>query len=212
MKKYIITSLIFLSFNLSFTQEIKYKLIVPELEVPWSFTFLPDDSILITERKGELIHFKNGKKIKILNLPEIISKNQGGLLDIELHPDYKKNNGQRRSVVTQSIDLMPTFLDNHKIKWTMASIFEPIMFDNKEFNELEYYKYFVEHPLYDYIDDNRFWGWPIGKHMGGNNIKSYLKDKMGDGYRRSKDDTHPNQKAHELIARLLDDYNMLQTG
>ena len=91
MKKYIITSLIFLSFNLSFTQEIKYKLIVPELEVPWSFTFLPDDSILITERKGELIHFKNGKKIKILNLPEIISKNQGGLLDIELHPDYKKN-------------------------------------------------------------------------------------------------------------------------
>ena len=64
---------------------------MPELEVPWSFTFLPDDSILITERKGELIHFKNGKKIKILNLPEIISKNQGGLLDIELHPDYKKN-------------------------------------------------------------------------------------------------------------------------
>ena len=35
---------------------------MPELEVPWSFTFLPDDSILITERKGELIHFKNGKK------------------------------------------------------------------------------------------------------------------------------------------------------
>jgi len=32
------------------------------------------------------------------------------------HPDYKKNIGQRRSVVTQNIDLMPTFLENHKIK------------------------------------------------------------------------------------------------
>ena len=31
------------------------------------------------------------------------------------HPDYKHNNGQRRSVVTQNIDLMPTFLENHNI-------------------------------------------------------------------------------------------------
>ena len=31
------------------------------------------------------------------------------------HPDYKNNNGQRRSVVTQNIDLMPTFLENHNI-------------------------------------------------------------------------------------------------
>jgi glucose/arabinose dehydrogenase len=59
--------------------------------VPWSFVFLPDDSILILERKGELIHFKNGKKLKIKNLPKIISKNQGGLLDIELHPDFHEN-------------------------------------------------------------------------------------------------------------------------
>ena len=135
--------------------------------------------------------------------------------------DYIVNNTWQNTTTKQNdiIDLnMNTiyttqlFLDKHKIKWTMASIFEPIMFDNKEFNELEYYKYFVEHPLYDYIDDNRFWGWPIGKHMGGNNIKSFLKDKMGDSYRRSKDDTHPNQKAHELIATVLNDYNMLQTG
>ncbi len=28
-------------------------------------------------------------KNKLKGLPEIIDKNQGGLLDIELHPDYK---------------------------------------------------------------------------------------------------------------------------
>ena len=52
---------------------------------------MPDDSILITERRGELIHYKNGIKTVIKNLPEIISKNQGGLLDIELHPNYSEN-------------------------------------------------------------------------------------------------------------------------
>ena len=75
----------------SFTTEIKYEIVVSDLEVPWAFVFLPDNSILITERKGELIHFKNGEKNIIKNLPEIISKNQGGLLDIELHPNFKKN-------------------------------------------------------------------------------------------------------------------------
>ena len=52
--------------------ELKYELIVDNLEVPWAFVFLPDNSILITERKGELIHFKDGNKTTVKNLPEII--------------------------------------------------------------------------------------------------------------------------------------------
>ena len=91
MKRFVQLFIIFCFLNSLYSNELKYELVVDKLEVPWAFVFLPDNSILITERKGELIHFKNGKKIKILNLPEIISKNQGGLLDIELHPDYKKN-------------------------------------------------------------------------------------------------------------------------
>ena len=75
----------------SFASDLKYEVIVSDIEVPWSFTFLPDNSILITERKGQLIHYKNGEKLLIKNLPKIIAKNQGGLLDIELHPNYKSN-------------------------------------------------------------------------------------------------------------------------
>ncbi len=52
---------LFISFSLN-AQNFKYKLIVKDLINPWGFTFLPDNSILITEKKGELIHFKNGKK------------------------------------------------------------------------------------------------------------------------------------------------------
>ena len=91
MKKLVLIFVVLFSLNKAYSFELKYELIVDNLEVPWSFVFLPDDSILILERKGELIHFKNGKKLKIKNLPKIISKNQGGLLDIELHPDFHEN-------------------------------------------------------------------------------------------------------------------------
>jgi len=91
MKKFILFFTVFCFFNNSFPNELKYELIVDNLDVPWAFVFLPDDSILITERRGELIHYKKGIKTIIKNLPEIISKNQGGLLDIELHPNYSEN-------------------------------------------------------------------------------------------------------------------------
>ena len=74
-----------------FSNEFSYEIIVSDIDVPWGFVFLEDNSLLITDRKGQLIHFKNGKKIKVKGLPEIIAKNQGGLLDIELHPNYNKN-------------------------------------------------------------------------------------------------------------------------
>ena len=69
----------------------EYELVVPDLSIPWGFTFLPDNSMLITEKEGKLIHFKNGKKQDISGLPKVKVQGQGGLLDVELHPDYNKN-------------------------------------------------------------------------------------------------------------------------
>ena len=67
------------------------KVIVPDLNIPWGMAFLPDGSMLITEKTGELIHFKNGVKTNIDGLPEIYVRGQGGLMDIKLHPNYKNN-------------------------------------------------------------------------------------------------------------------------
>ncbi len=67
------------------------ELVVPELQIPWGMLWLPDGSMLITEKSGELIHFKEGKKTSIGNVPEVYNRNQGGLLDIELHPNYQEN-------------------------------------------------------------------------------------------------------------------------
>jgi glucose/arabinose dehydrogenase len=75
----------------SIITNVDYEIVVPNLNIPWGFTFLPDNSLLITEKEGKLIHFKNGQKNNIEGLPKIYVRGQGGLLDIKLHPDYKNN-------------------------------------------------------------------------------------------------------------------------
>lgn len=72
-------------------QNNEYELVVPELRIPWGFTFLPDNSMLITEKSGILIHAKNGRKKEISGLPKVEEYGQGGLMDIALHPDFEKN-------------------------------------------------------------------------------------------------------------------------
>ncbi len=69
----------------------KIETVVDGLEVAWGMAFLPDGSMLITEQEGDLIHFKDGNKTLVQGVPEVYYENQGGLLDIELHPNYKEN-------------------------------------------------------------------------------------------------------------------------
>jgi glucose/arabinose dehydrogenase len=69
----------------------KTEVVVPDLNIPWGFVFLPDGTLLVTEKSGELLHFKEGAKTIIEGLPEVYLRGQGGLLDIELHPDYNQN-------------------------------------------------------------------------------------------------------------------------
>lgn len=73
--------------NVDYTTET----VVPDLSIPWGFVFLPDGAILVTEKTGELIHYKDGKKTQIEGVPEVYVRGQGGLLDIELHPKYAEN-------------------------------------------------------------------------------------------------------------------------
>lgn len=79
--------------NIQTPETINYttELVVPELDIPWGMTFLPDGSILVTEIKGQLIHFKDGKKTVISNSPDVYARGQGGFLDVALHPRYKDN-------------------------------------------------------------------------------------------------------------------------
>ncbi|OAB81464.1 PQQ-dependent sugar dehydrogenase [Cochleicola gelatinilyticus] len=65
--------------------------VVNNISNPWGMVWLPDNSMLITEKSGTIIHFKDGIKTNITNVPEVYNRGQGGLLDIEIHPNYSKN-------------------------------------------------------------------------------------------------------------------------
>lgn len=73
--------------NLNYTTEMY----VADLDIPWGMVLLPDNSMLITEKSGQLIHFKGGKKTNIAGLPDIYVRGQGGFMDVELHPNYSEN-------------------------------------------------------------------------------------------------------------------------
>jgi glucose/arabinose dehydrogenase len=74
-------------------QKFSIDTIATGLTNPWGIAFLPDGRILITELSGEIRIIKDGKLLdeKISNVPAVVAKGQGGLLDIKLHPDYASN-------------------------------------------------------------------------------------------------------------------------
>lgn len=76
---------------LSSNTDYTYEVVVPELTNPWGLAILPDHTMLITEKSGQLIHYKDGQKTEISGVPEVVTRNQGGLLDIGIHPNYSKN-------------------------------------------------------------------------------------------------------------------------
>lgn len=67
------------------------EVVVDGVDIPWGMTWLPDGSMLVTDRSGTLYHAKNGQKTAIKNVPEVFAKNQGGLLDVMIHPKYTEN-------------------------------------------------------------------------------------------------------------------------
>ncbi|WP_255853363.1 PQQ-dependent sugar dehydrogenase [Marinobacterium rhizophilum] len=63
------------------------------LEHPWGMAFLPDGSILVSERPGRLrLVTPDGTLSPALDgLPDIVATGQGGLFDVALHPQFAQN-------------------------------------------------------------------------------------------------------------------------
>lgn len=73
------------------TVTIDHEVVVDGLDIAWGMTFLPDGSMLITQKSGEIFRFKDGEKQLLSGGPEVYNRGQGGLLDIILHPNYEEN-------------------------------------------------------------------------------------------------------------------------
>lgn len=72
-------------------QDFIVDTVVSGLEVPWGLEFLPNGDLLIAERSAKLYRYTNYELQEISGLPPIMVKGQGGLMDLELHPDYENN-------------------------------------------------------------------------------------------------------------------------
>jgi len=72
---------------------IKVDTLYNEFENPWGMTWLSDGRMLVTERKGEILIFKDDKFTgeKVQGLPLVHNVNQAGLLDVAAHPKHAEN-------------------------------------------------------------------------------------------------------------------------
>jgi glucose/arabinose dehydrogenase len=75
-------------------RDIKVSIVTRGLSHPWSLAFLPDGSVLITEKIGRLRIIRNGvlDPNPVAGVPKVLSRGtMAGLMDIALHPDFAQN-------------------------------------------------------------------------------------------------------------------------
>ena len=79
--------------NVTVANNFRTTTVLQGLERPWGMAWLPDGSMLITERPGRLRIVRDGELDlePISGVPEVFAVNHGGLLDISLHPNFAEN-------------------------------------------------------------------------------------------------------------------------
>lgn len=71
------------------TVKIKTATIATGINSGWGMEFLPDGRILVSEKPGTMrIVSRDGGWTRVAGVPRVANRGQGGLLDIELAPDF----------------------------------------------------------------------------------------------------------------------------
>ena len=73
--------------------QIRVVAVTRRLERPWSLAFLPDGSMLVTERPGRLRSITGGSldPVPIAGTPTVHAEGIAGLMDVARHPDFAAN-------------------------------------------------------------------------------------------------------------------------
>jgi glucose/arabinose dehydrogenase len=77
-------------------RHLRVEVMTTKLEQPWSMAFLPDGTILVTERAGRLRVMRGGKldRDPVAGVPEVYTggpRGLQGLMDVVLHPRFVEN-------------------------------------------------------------------------------------------------------------------------
>ncbi|MEQ8553796.1 MAG: PQQ-dependent sugar dehydrogenase [Cyclobacteriaceae bacterium] len=165
---------------------IELDTIVSGMVQPWGMVFLPSGDMLVTEQSGELYRIDKDLKMNpVSGLPKIMYRGQGGLMDLELHPDYENNGWIYISYSDYTVDgkdtLAGTALSRYQLK------------DDKL---IKGEKLFTGHPF-----------GTAGSHFGGRiefDNDGYLFLSVGD--RRKENENPQSLRSHcGKVHRLMDD-------
>jgi aldose sugar dehydrogenase len=77
-------------------RHLRLVVVTKDLEQPWSVAFLPDGSMLVTERRGRLRILRHGvlDPNPVRGIPNVNTGGEGnlqGLMDVVLHPHFSEN-------------------------------------------------------------------------------------------------------------------------
>ncbi|MEI7985301.1 MAG: PQQ-dependent sugar dehydrogenase [Armatimonadota bacterium] len=112
-----------------------------ELKTPWSMDWLPDGKMLVNFRPGIMCVVENGVNLgRVEGLPESTELGQGGLMEVAVHPNYKKNgwiylsiadpkNGDRRNAFTKIVRGKISF-EGSKMTWSDDKVIFKMTDDN----------------------------------------------------------------------------------
>ena len=102
------------------TERVEVSTLATDLEVPWSFAFLPDGDALVTERdSGRLLRVSpSGEVREVQTLPEGGS-GEGGLLGVAVSPDYEEDHYVYAYYTTER--------DNRVVRFRLGEKPEPIL-------------------------------------------------------------------------------------
>ncbi|MEM9162017.1 MAG: PQQ-dependent sugar dehydrogenase [Cyanobacteria bacterium P01_F01_bin.4] len=75
------------------SQTVEPVTLVDSLEHPWGMAWLPDGTLLVTERPGRLRVIREGMldPTPVSGVPAVLATGQGGLMDVSVHPQFVEN-------------------------------------------------------------------------------------------------------------------------
>ena len=161
--------------------EYRVELFSDGYTIPWGISFLPDGDLLVSDISGKIYRVnKDGSdKILIQGVPKVYYRGQGGLLDIEIHPDFEQNKL-----------IYFSFSDFHK-NLSFTSVASGILVNDK----LESIKTIYKAPLNNYSNSPYHFGSRILLDKG------YIYFTIGDrgNMNDAQDKLKPNGKIHRLF-------------
>ena len=177
---------------------------VDGLDIPWAIVFLNQDTALFTERPGKLKMVVQGKLIDqpVEGIPEVVAEGQGGLLDVNIDPDYSKNGWIYLSY-------------SHRLESTEEGERPPAMTRIVR-GRIRNMTWVDEQVIYEAPHDSYL----TTRHHYGNRIvfdrKGYMYFSIGDrGIQdQAQDPTRPNGKIHRIYpdGSIPEDNPFLQQG